>query len=152
MNYYLAQIKVTSLNFRATSLWLKALLVSYQIKEISLQAYPEVTQLSQCHTRETACWLILSHNACCLSVQPQWQMIPYLEGCCLLLLSNVLATRSLVSGVFRQFVGIAVNCHEPHLHTCTHTKDAKDNKSSSAEEEKKKKKKLSLICTHSIVL
>lgn len=74
-----------------------------QIKEIPPLAYPEVTQRSPCHTREAACRLILSHNACCLSARLWWQMIPYLEGCCLLLLSNVPATRALVSGAFRGF-------------------------------------------------
>lgn len=74
-----------------------------QIKEIPPLAYPEVTQRSPCHTREAACRLILSHNACCLSARLWWQMIPYLEGCCLLLLSNVPATRALVSGAFGGF-------------------------------------------------
>lgn len=86
-----------------------------QIKEIPPQTHPEVTRLSVSHTREAACWLIISHKACCLSVLLQWQMIPYLEGCCLLLLSNVLAT-SLSSLEPSGASAASFSCQGPHYH------------------------------------
>lgn len=82
----------------------------------------EVNHLPACHTGETACWLILSHNACCLSAGLLWQMIPYLEGCCLLLLSNVLATHLSLELS-------AATCQEPYyssIHSWAHTEDAQD--------------------------
>ena len=66
-----------------------------QIKEIPLLAYPEVTQRSPCHTREAACRLILSHNACCLSARLWWFLILRAVVCCCWVMSRPLALSSL---------------------------------------------------------